>query len=147
MKIYVTLKNVHSLPKESIICNFTECSMNLQVLGLDNKNYHLPIINLCEKIDIEKSNFKIKTDLIIISLAKKSPGNWSHVTGVEKRIKELKKPLVPEGQEDDLKDPSSSLMTMMKKMYEEGDEDMKKTIAKAWCESQDKKKIPGDNMI
>ena len=27
----------------------------------------------------------------------------------------------------------------MKKMYDEGDDDMKRTIAKAWTESQDKK--------
>lgn len=29
-------------------------------------------------------------------------------------------------------DPSASLMNMMKKLYEEGDDDMKKTIAQAW---------------
>lgn len=144
MKIYVTLKNVHTLPKEAVTCNFTDRSMDLRVLGLDSKNYHLPIINLCEEIDTEKSNFKVKTDLVAILLAKKMPVNWSHVTGVEKRIKESKAPLVPEGQEDDLKDPGSSLMSMMKKMYQDGDDDMKKTIAKAWCESQDKKGSIGD---
>lgn len=31
---------------------------------------------------------------------------------------------------------------MMKKMYEEGDDNMKRTIAEAWSKSQDKK--PGD---
>lgn len=35
---------------------------------------------------------------------------------------------------------------MMKKMYEEGDDDMKRTIAKAWTESQDKKAGGGDMM-
>ena len=28
---------------------------------------------------------------------------------------------------------------MMKKMYDEGDDDMKRTIAKAWTEGQEKK--------
>ena len=28
---------------------------------------------------------------------------------------------------------------MMKKMYDEGDDEMKRTIAKAWTEGQDKK--------
>ena len=36
------------------------------------------------------------------------------------------------------KDPSESLMDMMKKMYEEGDDEMKRTIAKAWTESREK---------
>jgi len=30
-------------------------------------------------------------------------------------------------------------MDLMKKMYEDGDDDMKRTIAKAWTESRDKK--------
>ena len=145
VKIYVTLKNVQSLAQESIICNFTERSMELRVLGLDSKNYLLSIINLCEEIDPEKSSLKVKNDLIVIFLAKKSSINWSHVTGIEKRIKESKAPLVPDGAEDEMSDPGSSLMSMMKKMYQEGDDEMKKTIAKAWCESQDKKSsFPSD---
>ena len=35
-------------------------------------------------------------------------------------------------------------MDMMKKMYEEGDDEMKRTIAKAWTEGQDKK-VMGEN--
>jgi len=30
-------------------------------------------------------------------------------------------------------------MNMMKKMYDDGDDEMKRTIAKAWTESRDKK--------
>lgn len=29
-------------------------------------------------------------------------------------------------------DPSASLMNMMKNLYQEGDDDMKRTIAEAW---------------
>ena len=36
-------------------------------------------------------------------------------------------------------DPSAGMMSMMKKMYEEGDENMKRTIAEAWTKSNDKK--------
>ena len=45
---------------------------------------------------------------------------------------------------DASKDPSAGLMAMMKKMYEEGDDEMKRTIAKAWTEGQDKK-VMGEN--
>ncbi len=41
-------------------------------------------------------------------------------------------------------DPSASLMKMMKQMYDEGDDEMKRTIKKAWCESQEKKRGGGD---
>lgn len=36
-------------------------------------------------------------------------------------------------------DPNGSLMEMMKEMYLNGDEEMKKTIAESWSKSRDKK--------
>lgn len=36
-------------------------------------------------------------------------------------------------------DPSQSIMNMMKQMYQDGDDEMKRTIAKAWTESREKK--------
>ena len=36
-------------------------------------------------------------------------------------------------------DPQANIMNMMKNMYDEGDDEMKRTIAKAWTESRDKK--------
>ncbi|KAL2727995.1 calcyclin-binding protein [Vespula maculifrons] len=134
VKIYVQLKNVHTLPNKDVTCKYTEKSMDLYIFGLDNKNYHLPINNLCEDIDTQKSYVKIKTDMIIVYLAKKLPKNWSHVTGVEKRIKEAKTPSVPDMGDD----PGASLVNLMKKMYQDGDDEMKKTIAKAWTENQQK---------
>lgn len=44
---------------------------------------------------------------------------------------------------DDKADPNDSLMKMMKQMYDEGDDDMKRTIKKAWYESQTKKNDGG----
>lgn len=40
---------------------------------------------------------------------------------------------------NDQTEPSAMLMDMMKQLYQEGDSDMKRTIAKAWCEANDKK--------
>ncbi|EFN69732.1 Calcyclin-binding protein [Camponotus floridanus] len=137
VKIYITLKDVHQLPKQAIICNFTDKSLDLRVLGLDKKNYNLPINNLCAEIDTERSSFKVKTDMIVVLLAKKVAKDWSHITLVEKRIKDAKSS-VPELGEDS--DPSASLMNLMKKMYQDGDDEMKKTIAKAWTESQEKQR-------
>ena len=75
--------------------------------------------------------------MVVIMLAKANEGqNWSHVTAVEK-AKADKKNEVPK-MDDDSGDPSKGLMNMMKKMYDEGDDDMKRTIAKAWTESQNK---------
>ncbi|XP_066587089.1 calcyclin-binding protein [Prorops nasuta] len=136
VKLYVTLNNVHQLQKESINCNFTEKSVNLYILNLDCKNYKFQINNLCEEINPEKSHFKVKTDMIVIFLVKKAAKLWSHITVVEKRIKESKTPSTSDMLEDS--DPGASLMNLMKKMYQDGDDEIKKTIAKAWTESQQK---------
>ena len=37
VKIYIALKNVQSLPAESVVCNYTNRSVHLRVLGLDKK--------------------------------------------------------------------------------------------------------------
>jgi len=35
MKIYISLSNVHQLPKEAIVCTFTEKSLDLRIFGLE----------------------------------------------------------------------------------------------------------------
>ena len=69
----------------------------------------------------------------------KSKNQANQNTNVEAAIKAKadKKNEVPK-MDDDSGDPSKGLMNMMKKMYDEGDDDMKRTIAKAWTESQNK---------
>jgi len=39
---------------------------------------------------------------------------------------------------DENRDPSEGLMDLLKQMYEDGDDEMKRTIAKSWCESRSK---------
>lgn len=47
---------------------------------------------------------------------------------------------------DESANPSDGLMNMLKKIYSEGDDEMKRTINKAWSESQEKK-IRGEGMM
>ena len=73
----------------------------------------------------------MKTNLVSITLTKKSSGTWTQLQFKEDKFKTDKK--------EDLSDPNGSIMNMMKKMYEEGDPTMKKTIAEAWTKSKDNK--------
>jgi calcyclin binding protein len=73
-------------------------------------------------------------------LAKTSSGKkWEHLTAADGAAakSKIKPPSV-----DERADPSASLMQMMKQMYDDGDDDMKRTIAKAWSESRDKNQGP-----
>lgn len=51
--------------------------------------------------------------MVIVSVAKTNPDNWSHVTEIEKKVSDAKK-VVPEY--DKTADPSEGLMSLMKKM-------------------------------
>lgn len=137
VKIFVTLKNIHTLPAENVSCNFKNRSMELRVNALENRNHLLPIVNLLEEINVEKSYHKVKNDNVIVYLAKSQVGEtWSHLTGAEKKVTE-KKP--PKYEPSATEDPSSSIMGLLKSMYDDGDDEMKRTIAKAWASNQDQK--------
>ncbi|KAJ8962038.1 hypothetical protein NQ314_005820 [Rhamnusium bicolor] len=113
VKFYVTLKNVHSIPAENIKCDFTSKSLELTVKDLDNKDYAFKIINLLKMIDPDQSNWKVKTDMVIINAAKKQPENWSHVTEWEKKSSDAQK---IDTNSDKMGDPSEGLMSLMKNM-------------------------------
>lgn len=99
----------------------------------------LAIQNLSEAIDAQKSQAVVKNNNITLRLVKKKESTkWKDLIQKEG---DVSKPETPQ-QPDKSADPSASLMDMMKKMYEEGDDNMKKTIAEAWTKSREKGGAP-----
>lgn len=141
VKIYLALKDVHKIPSENVEVNFTERSFSVLVKDLDGKNHQMTVLNLLYPIDEKDSHKKIKTDMVLIMCKKQATKKWDCLTTVEKRSKEKDKPTM-----EDNADPSDGLMTMLKKIYSEGDDEMKRTINKAWTESQEKK-MRGEEMM
>jgi len=136
LKIYITLNGVHSFPTENLTADYTNKSFEFQALSSDKKNHALTIKNLLNEIVPAESYHKVKTDMVVLYLKKKNFGQqWSFVTEAEKKAKEPKATPKKEKEED----PGAGLMSLMKQMYDEGDDDMKRTIAKAWTEARDKK--------
>ncbi|XP_077580433.1 calcyclin-binding protein [Stigmatopora nigra] len=135
VKIYLTLKNVHNIPSEKVEVNFTERSFSVLVKELDGKNHQMTVLNLLYPIDEQNSSTKIKTDMVLIMCKKKTTKKWECLTAIEKQSKDKDKPAPA----DDNADPSDGLMSMLKKIYTDGDDEMKRTINKAWSESQEKK--------
>ncbi|XP_050347990.1 calcyclin-binding protein [Nymphalis io] len=140
VKVFVTLKNVQNVPKEQVYCKLTERSMELHVENLENKDYLLVINKLLNSINVEESHWKQKTDMVVIFLAKTQQNiKWSHMTELEKKFEDQRNNRF---KTDDMekKDPQESIMSLMKNMYETGDDEMKRMISKAWYEGQQKKK-------
>lgn len=135
VKIYITsLADLSKVKESDVSCNFTGRSFDLTVRNLNNVNHNLTINNLLNQIDPAASYFKCKTDMIAVFLRKvETNKSWSHVTEKEKKITEKSMPKM-----DENSDPQEGLMSMMKKMYEEGDDEMKRTISKAFTESREK---------
>ena len=105
-----------------------------------NKNHRFVATSLLKKINCEKSYKKVKPDMVSVYLKKSKDGdNWGCLTTTEKRLKDSKTKMF-EKDDESAAEPGAQLMNMMKKMYESGDSEMKRTIAKAWTEGQNKQK-------
>eukprot|EP00040_Diaphanoeca_grandis_P014817 m.75283 g.75283 ORF g.75283 m.75283 type:complete len:235 (+) comp24763_c0_seq1:181-885(+) len=137
IKIFVKIDDAESVPTESVKLTFpSDTTFALEVSNLNGKNYILSV-ELAQKIDRSASTSKARKGRVILNLKKVMEGKWDVLTGKEKRKIEAKKPKLSNTTKDD--DPQASIMNMMRDMYSEGDDDMKRMIGKAWTESRDNK--------
>lgn len=134
VKIYITLPGVEALPKEKITSTFTSHSVDVVFHELDGKNHQFKIVRLCHNIVPDESYVKVKSRNVVVMMKKeKLKENWEDVLH-----KQQSKPSMKSGLDDKSDDPQAAIMDMMKKMYDEGDDEMKRTINKAWNESMSK---------
>ncbi|XP_015425999.1 PREDICTED: calcyclin-binding protein-like [Myotis davidii] len=121
VKICITLTGVQHVPTENAQVHFTERPFDLLVKNLNGKNYSMIVNNLLKPSSVEGSSKKVKTDTVIILCRKKAENaRWDYLTQVEKECKEKEKPSY-----DTETDPSEGLLNVLKKIYEDGDDDMK----------------------
>ncbi|KAI3741564.1 hypothetical protein L1987_59238 [Smallanthus sonchifolius] len=124
VKIYVFLEGVD---QEKVQTEFNPMSFDVKFHGVQGKNYRCAIPKLNKEIVPEKCKVLVKATKVIITLVKASKGNWLDLHFKEDKIK----PNL-----DKERDPMAGIMDLMKNMYEEGDDEMKKTIAKAWTDAR-----------
>ncbi|SOV79457.1 calcyclin binding protein, putative [Plasmodium sp. gorilla clade G3] len=132
--IFLTVKNVHTVGEEKISTVFEERSFEIKMNDVDKKHYRFCIKKLCDKIIPNKCSFKVKKDTVHVILVKQEYKHWENLHFKESPMSKIKPPSM-----DEQAEPSAMLMNMMKQLYQEGDSDMKRTIAKAWCEANEKK--------
>ena len=146
VKIYLTgLDGAKDLNKEAFEFKIEASSIFFKINDMKGKNMIFNIKETAGKIQTEKSYYKAKSDMVVIFLKKEVPSvKWSHLKKVDKETAE--KPKFTPKADDNNADPSAGLMNIMKQMYEEGDDDMKRTIAKAWTESSSKRNSELDKL-
>ncbi|XP_058201316.1 uncharacterized protein LOC131316063 isoform X1 [Rhododendron vialii] len=123
-QIYVSLEGVDQEKMEIV---FKPMSIDVKFHDVQGKNYRCAIPKLNKEIVPEKCKVVVKPTRVIITLPKASKGNWLDLHFKEDKLK----PNVDKGG-----DPMAGIMDLMKNMYEEGDDEMKKTIAKAWTDAR-----------
>ncbi|KAK2196077.1 bifunctional SGS domain/Nicotinate-nicotinamide nucleotide adenylyltransferase/HSP20-like chaperone/Rossmann-like alpha-beta-alpha sandwich fold/Cytidyltransferase-like domain [Babesia duncani] len=96
------------------------------------KRLQLTIRNLYAAVGGD-ATYKHKRQNLHVTFPKLVKQHW----GTLNAPKESPKPKPPKGE-----DPQNMLMDLMKNMYQEGDADMKRTIAKAWSEAMTKRNDP-----
>ena len=133
VKIYIALPEVETLPEGNVSSKFTYNSLELKVFGLKGKNFQFQMVSLLHPIDPKSSSVKVKAGKLSILLKKSKEENWSCLTATENKNSKIQQPKF-----DENKDPGEGIMDLMRKMYDEGDDEMKRTIAKAWTESREK---------
>ena len=136
VKIYISLNNQSQITEEDVEVKFQSESLDVIIKShvSGTPSQRLYIKKLFKSILTEKSKFRVRNHLLTIVLEKSSNTTWEDV-----RYKEAQKPpKLGKDLDDPNTDPGTSLMKLMKNLYEEGDDEMKRTIAKAWTESQSK---------
>jgi len=138
VKLYLTVSGVENVQAENVKCSFSSRSASVIVLNLNSSNHEFTVKNLLHDILPEDSIFKLKKDSLLLMLRKKTSTSWKYLTTTEQQLQESKDGKWKPKAAEESKDPGDSLMDLMRHMYESGDDDLKRTIAKAWTESRDK---------
>ncbi|CAE7319148.1 ZDHHC14, partial [Symbiodinium necroappetens] len=125
VSIDLRLKGVEELPAESLTCDFKEDSFDLKIMGLDGKNHRFVRTNLEKDIVPAESSFRVKKNHVIINL-RKVKGEYGYDSWVDLCAKGKRKPAASKSE-----NPQDSIMSMMKDLYDEGDDNMKKIIGEA----------------
>ncbi|KAK9267357.1 hypothetical protein L1049_009782 [Liquidambar formosana] len=124
IKIYVSLEGVE---QEKLETEFKPMSFDVKFHDVQGKNYRCAVPKLNKEIVPEKCKVVVKPTRAIITLFKASKGNSLDLHYKDDKLKPNM---------DKERDPMAGIMDLMKNMYEEGDEEMKRTIAKAWTDAR-----------
>jgi calcyclin binding protein len=126
----IIIRDIDGLADAKIDFEPKEHSFSIAINREGLSNLKLTVSPL-KKIIPGESKFAVKGKTLTITLEKKKKTTWTKLkktsTGIKKSDPKTKD------------DPNGALMGMMKNMYDEGDDEMKRTLSKAMWEAQHKK--------
>ncbi|KAM0875812.1 hypothetical protein ACQ4PT_036541 [Festuca glaucescens] len=124
IRVYIFLENVD---QEKVETTFKPMSVDIKFHDVKGKNYRCAIPKLNKEIVPEKCKVVVKPTKIVITLWKASTGSWLDLHYKEDKFKPIT------GKD---KDPMSGIMDLMKDLYEEGDDNMRRTIGQTMMDAR-----------
>jgi len=138
-KVFFTkgFENLKKHSPEKIQVEFKVNSLTVKIHDWEGKNLKFHCGNLHSEIKPENCTYKQSSSGLIVTLVKVKSEFWD---SLEKKASLVSKKPKEKANPDD---PTGGLMDMMKEMYQNGDDNMKKIIAESWTKAQDKNSNPG----
>ena len=140
IKLYVSLPEVDAVPAEGISLEVEGKRVTLSVAGLGGKENmrHTLTVILSKRINEGECTHRVRKGKVYITLKKKDAGpTWPYLTESEQAAADARAPKTGKGGQGDA-DGEDSLMEMMRNMYQNGDDEMKQLIGKAWTDGKKK---------
>ena len=123
--------------KDRVSCEFTPRSFDLKVMDFGGKNWRLfknnlehSIVPADSKVIVKKNSIKIK---LLKAKGQYGEDHWTELSAKRPRFD-------ADGKK---KEPGDSIMDMMKDMYDNGDDTMKKTLGEAMLKSRQENAMNG----
>lgn len=141
IKIYLNVADFKDVKKELVKVELSADNQAVTVL-VDNGGHSGKLVlkklsHPLSSVQDPASQVKITKSFVIVALKKSENKKWLSLQKTS-GASELGKSLAGESNEGENEDPSKSMMNLMKNLYETGDDEMKRTIAKAWSQQQEK---------
>jgi calcyclin binding protein len=133
VKVSVRFEGIGKHPKENIICTFGKSQFDLKIMNWQGKNWRLMKMNLEKEVDTDKCSFKVTNNSVYIYLAKVK-GEFGYPSWTELCEKRPKNATSKDN-------PTAGLMDMMRDMYNDGDDNMRKAIGEAMLNAQSGQKM------
>jgi calcyclin binding protein len=131
----IVISDIEGLSGATIEFTPTERAFSISILREEEGLSNLRLtVDPLKKIVPSASRYVVRGRTLTVIVSKKKNGTWTKLKKTKSGIKKPK-PGEPKPKEDS----NTALMDMMKKMYDEGDDEMKRTMQKTWWEAQHKK--------
>ncbi|KAL3758636.1 hypothetical protein ACHAWU_005222 [Discostella pseudostelligera] len=124
--VYLPLPNIGQHDPAKISVNFTSSSFDIIVSDYNGKSYRCVNNNLEKDINVSECKYILKPNKILLKLGKVKGEYGSYDTWTQLSSKKDKSSR--NSSNKDSSNPAAGIMDLMKDMYDEGDDNMKKMI-------------------